>query len=250
MYPSFFFPTSRLQIYQHWPKPFWHPAQQYRRLEPHLPAAEQHWLPGQVLLPLNLPHLPLVLTLLAADVLAGGAAEVGEGVGRTEVATVDCAGAGAEEAAGEDVPHLPKSGLQEAPQWSAVLPHQPYWEQHSPSDQPRQLEPEVPPQEPSVEGLPWTEAEAAGALEAAVGDATAALDDHLSEEPHTPKTFWQPVPQWSVVVPHQPAWEQQLPNSDPPHVKPVLPPQFPFVETAVGVTLGAADEVGVPPEAG
>ena len=89
LFPLFPFIFSPLRIYQHWPKPFWHPAQQYRRLEPHLPATEQHWLPGQVLLPLRLPHLPLVLTLLGADVLAGGAAEVGVGVGRTEVATVD-----------------------------------------------------------------------------------------------------------------------------------------------------------------
>jgi hypothetical protein len=35
-------------------------------------------------------------------------------------------------------PHLPYKGLQPVPQWPAELPHQPYWEQHSPSAKPIQ----------------------------------------------------------------------------------------------------------------
>ena len=73
---------------------------------------EQHLFPGQVLPPLRAPHLPLVLTLLGADVLAGGAAEVD--VGRTDVATVvtraeETGGAGALEDMGADEPQVPKT---------------------------------------------------------------------------------------------------------------------------------------------
>jgi hypothetical protein len=48
-----------------------------------------------------------------------------------------------------------------------VLPHQPYWEQQLPKDEPAQVNPEAPPHEPSVETLP-AGAEATGALEVVV----------------------------------------------------------------------------------
>jgi hypothetical protein len=49
---------------------------------------------------------------------------------------------------------VPKAELQPVEQWSVVLPHQPYWEQQLPKDEPAQVNPEVPPHEPSVETLP------------------------------------------------------------------------------------------------
>jgi hypothetical protein len=65
------------------------------------------------------------------------------------------AGAGAAEvAAGLTVAppeHVPKAELQEAPQWSAVLPHHPYWLQQFPKVEPEQVKPVVPPHVPSVE---------------------------------------------------------------------------------------------------
>lgn len=57
-----------------------------------------------------------------------------------------------------------------------------------------------------------------------------------------PKELKQPVPQKSVVAPHQPYWEQQLPKVEPAQVKPVVPPQVPSVET-LRVEEGAAEEV-------
>lgn len=42
------------------------------------------------------------------------------------------------------------------------------------------------------------------------------------------------------MLPHHPCCEQQLPNVDPWHVKPEVPPQVPSVET---LTLAGADEV-------
>jgi len=44
--------------------------------------------------------------------------------------------------------------------------------------------------------------------------AVATTEDKDEElEPQVPKPSWQPLPQWSVVTPHQPAWEQQEPAS-------------------------------------
>ena len=40
------------------------------------------------------------------------------------------------------------------------------------------------------------------------------------EDVHVPKRALQPVPQWSVDVPHQPYWLQQSPHFDPRHVCP------------------------------
>ncbi len=47
--------------------------------------------------------------------------------------------------------HLPNRGLQPVSQWSGVLPHHPYWEQHSPSEKPVHVNPLAAPHEPSVE---------------------------------------------------------------------------------------------------
>lgn len=87
---------------------------------------EQHADFGQVLFPLRAPHFPLVLTLLAADVFAGAAADVDVArtdVARTDVATVvagvDAMAAGEVETAlgALDAPaHLPNRVLQPVPQ--------------------------------------------------------------------------------------------------------------------------------------
>lgn len=50
--------------------------------------------------------------------------------------------------------HFPKRVLQPVPQWPVDEPHHPYCEQHSPSLNPVQVKPLVPPQEPSVEVTP------------------------------------------------------------------------------------------------
>lgn len=55
-----------------------------------------------------------------------------------------------------------------------------------------------------------------------------------------PKPFWHPVPQWSVVFPHQPYWEQQLPKVDFWHVKPLAPAHVPSVETLRAGVVGVA----------
>jgi hypothetical protein len=66
--------------------------------------------------PLALPHEPSVVTLLGGQV--------------------------------------PKSDWQPVPQWLAVSPHRPPEEQHAPKAEPVQLYSDVPPQEPSGEGVP------------------------------------------------------------------------------------------------
>lgn len=57
-----------------------------------------------------------------------------------------------------------------------------------------------------------------------------------------PKLLLQPVPQWPLVVPHQPYCEQQVPKDEPAHVKPEVPAQVPSVETLT-VEVGALVEV-------
>jgi hypothetical protein len=76
---------------------------------------------------------------------------------------------------------VPKAELQDAPQWSCVLPHQPYWLQQVPKDEPEQVKPEVPPQDPSVETLPAGAADGVAALvdEAGFADVTAPLEPQL-----------------------------------------------------------------------
>jgi hypothetical protein len=88
--------------------------------------------------------------------------------------------------------HVPKAELQDAPQWSVVLPHHPYWLQQFPKVDPEQVKPVVPPHEPSVETLPEAlEADGAGA---AVVDAGLVVET-APLEPQLPKPVWQPVPQ-------------------------------------------------------
>lgn len=59
--------------------------------------------------------------------------------------------------------------------------------------------------------------------------------------PHVPKADWQPVPQYALVEPHQPAEEQQFPKVDPWQVNPLAPPHVASVVTLVGVDVGAAE---------
>lgn len=134
--------------------------------------------------------------------------------------------------------HFPKRVLQPVPQWPVDEPHHPYCEQHSPSLNPVQVKPLVPPQEPSVEVTPLgveeatvlegrtldeedrTVDEATGVEDAALVDEeedrtlddAAALEDAAlvdddedeAEFVHFPKRGLQAAPQWSTDVPHQP----------------------------------------------
>ena len=121
------------------------------------------------------PLLPAQVPSVEAFLAGAGAAEVAAGL--TEVAALP--------------EQVPKAELQDAPQWSCVLPHQPYWLQQFPNDEPEQVKPEVPPQDPSVETLPTGAADGVAALvdEAGFAELTAPL------EPQLPKPDWQPVPQ-------------------------------------------------------
>jgi hypothetical protein len=49
--------------------------------------------------------------------------------------------------------------------------------------------------------------------------------------PQFPKPGWQPVPQYAVVDPHQPALLQQLPKVLPKHVYLLVPPQVASLDT-------------------
>jgi hypothetical protein len=48
-----------------------------------------------------------------------------------------------------------------------------------------------------------------------------------------------------VVEPHHPDWEQQFPNAEPAQPAPVVPPQVPSRETAVGLAIAVEVEVAV-----
>jgi hypothetical protein len=90
----------------------------------------------------------------------------------------------------------------------------------------------VAPQEPSVETF-------------LAGAGTGAGDVEPPPE-QVPNAELQPVPQWSVELPHQPYCEQQLPNVEPAHV--ALPdPHEPSVETGVPVVGGGVVEPPPPP---
>jgi hypothetical protein len=162
----------------HFPKLLLHPVPQWPVVVPQYPNCEQHVPkvePAHVK-PLFPAQVPSVETFLV------GAAEV--------------AAALAVEAAA--VPgHVPKDALHPAAQWSAVLPHQPYWLQHEPKVEPEQVKPVVPPHEPSVETLPVAfVADGEGAaLVVEVGLGTTPF------EPQLPKPDWHPVPQYAEVVP-------------------------------------------------
>lgn len=69
-----------------------------------------------------------------------------------------------------------------------MAPHQLYWEQQSPKDEPEQVKPEVPAQVPSVETLPPASLVGWGAAWDVVAGAA-------SLEPQLPKPVWHPVPQ-------------------------------------------------------
>ena len=83
--------------------------------------------------------------------LVGRAVEL---VAAVEGAAEESTGAALDAAGVEDEPepgHLPNRGLHPVPQWSALVPHHPYCEQHSPSANPAQVKPLAAPQDPSLE---------------------------------------------------------------------------------------------------
>lgn len=83
-----------------------------------------------------------------------------------------------------------------------VLPQKPLAEQQSPNPDPVHFLPFTLPHCPSLDT-------SLGAL-------------------HSPNAFWQPAPQWSVVLPQYPLAEQQSPNDAPAHVLlPLAGPQDP-----------------------
>jgi hypothetical protein len=151
--------------------------------------------------------------------------------------------------------HMPKPFWQplEDMQWFIVVPHHPYWEQQVPNMDPVHVKPLAPAQVPSVDAfLEVAAAEVAAGLveEAAAGlveETAAGLTEVAAPDPeHVPKEALQPVEQKSVVDPHQPYWEQQLPKVEPLHVKPEVPPHEPSVETLpAGATDGVAALVEV-----
>tara|TARA_R110002003_G_scaffold44_11_gene3341 strand:- start:46414 stop:46779 length:366 start_codon:yes stop_codon:yes gene_type:complete len=119
---------------------------------------------------------------------------------------------------------VPKDLLQPVPQWPVVDPHHPYWLQQFPNVEPVHVKPWVPAHVPSVEAfLVETGAAEDDTLveEAALGVLEAAFEEETAPEPEqVPKAELQVEPQWSVVEPHQPYCEQQLPKEEPVQVKP------------------------------
>jgi hypothetical protein len=88
--------------------------------------------------------------------------------------------------------HWPQADWQPVLQWLVVVPHQPYWEQHWPLGHLVLMEaPQAPP--------------GAAILTVVVGVGVVLV------LPHWPQLAWHPVPQWSVVTPHQPYCEQHWP---------------------------------------
>lgn len=71
-----------------------------------------------------------------------------------------------------------------------MVPHQPYWEQQFPNDEPLQVYPAVPAHVPSVETLAAGDV-AAGLLVAAL----VALTVGELPDPQVPKADWHPVEQ-------------------------------------------------------
>jgi hypothetical protein len=146
--------------------------------------------------------------------------------------------------------HMPKPFWQplDDMQWFMLIPHHPYCEQHVPNMDPVHVKPLAPAQVPSVDAfLAVAAAEVAAGLveETAAGlteETAAGLTEVAAPVPEqVPKAALQPVEQKSVVEPHQPYWEQQLPNVEPLHVKPEAPPHEPSVETLpAGTTDGVA----------
>jgi len=138
-----------------------------------------------------------------------------------------------------------------------VLSHQPAAEQQFPNDEPRQVVPpfaaphcplvetgavEVGTAEVRVEDGGMTTEDEGGTTTEDDGGTT--TDEDPAPVPQVPKSGWQPVPQWTEVLSHQPAEEQQFPKVDPWQVAPPLvAPHVPSVETRVAVEEGAAEVV-------
>jgi hypothetical protein len=106
--------------------------------------------------------------------------------------------------------HDPKSGWQPVPQWSVVLPHQPYCEQHSPDGHCLPLLPhwssvltgrvdELPADEVVDVDEPPADVE-----EDELPAAVVVVELPLLVPEQEPNPAWQPVPQYAVPVPHQP----------------------------------------------
>lgn len=132
---------------------------------------------------------------------------------------------------------MPKLLLQPLPQCPAADPHQPYWLQHLPKDEPEQVNPLVPAQVPSVETF---------LVATGVGVAAGFTDDTAAEPEQVPKAALHDEPQWSPVDPHQPYWLQHEPYEEPAQVNPLAPAQVPSVETLPpGAEEGAAALVDV-----
>jgi len=188
-------------------------------------------------------------------------------VAAVEGAAEESTGAALDAAGVEDEPepgHLPNRGLHPVPQWSALVPHHPYCEQHSPSANPAQVKPLAAPQDPSLETTRPLGAEVGAdadedvrvPVDAAADPEEGAPEEAEAELPHLPNPAWQPVPQWPSVLPQYPYWEQHSPWAKPRQVKPDVPPQVLSVETAVGVAadpldvaLPVPDDVAVDPGA-
>lgn len=70
----------------------------------------------------------------------------------------------------------------------------------------------------------------------------AALAVGAAPEVQVPNAVWHPAAQWSVLEPHHPYCEQQVPKEEPWQVKPEVEPQLPSVETfLVGVLDGGLE---------
>lgn len=111
---------------------------------------------------------------------------------------------------------VPKAGSHPWPQYTSPVPQYPYALQQAPKALPAQVWPSWSfPQPPSVETLLVL---ADGAV-------------------HEPKASWQPAPQKTSLLPHQPWAEQQPPNALPRHVLPPALPQLPSVDMAAAARL-------------
>jgi hypothetical protein len=72
-----------------------------------------------------------------------------------------------------------------------------------------------------------------------------ATDEATDETAPAVQLDWQPVPQWSGVLPHQPYWEQHPPCGQLPQtVPPLAAPQLPSVVTFAVAEAAGADEAG------
>lgn len=111
---------------------------------------------------------------------------------------------------------VPKAGSHPWPQYTSPVPQYPYALQQAPKALPAQVWPSWSfPQPPSIETLLVL---ADGALQ-------------------LPNSSWQPAPQNTSLLPHQPYAEQQLPNVLPWHVLPSVPPQLPSLDMAAAARL-------------